>query len=347
VDHERFKTGLHRVSDHVYAFMQPDGSWGLNNMGVVVGQGRSLLIDAATDIPRTRAVVDALARAVPGSEQIETVLITHWHLDHVWGAALFPDDQRIVTSKRVAKYLREHPTLQLLEYLLKLEGDAKKMMDYFLGDKFDFSGLRAVYASEEFEGKIDLEVDGLRVEVTETQPSHTLSDSVALIPQEGVVHLGDLLSGDRHWLLQYPSSANLIATCELLISFHADVYIPGHGPLLDVYDIKRFLEYVHYIREHVRSCYDKGMTAEEAGEFLLTHLGPYEKMEGPARLFSTSKMLYTEFAGSAGTFREANPQKRFAESWRLMHTIPVRYPHLAQVQPHVVDVLRQMHPAAE
>lgn len=345
MDYARYTTGLHRVSDHVYAFMQPDGSWGLNNIGVVVGQGRSLMIDAASDIPRTRAVVDALANAEPKSAHIDTVLITHWHLDHVWGAALFPQEQRIVTSKVVAKYLRDHPTLELLQWLLGLQGDAKKMMDFFMGDKFDWSGLRAVYASEEFEGKLDLTLDGRRIAVSETQPSHTLSDSVVWMPDEGVVHLGDLIAGDRHWLLQYPSSANLLATCELLISFQADVYIPGHGPLLDVQDIKDFVTYVHYIRDHVRGCYDRGMSALEAAEQLMTRLGPYEGYEGPSRLFQTSKMLYGEFSGRvAEAYKSSEGSQRFVDSWRLLHTIPQRFPHLAKVQPHVIDALRSLQP---
>jgi hypothetical protein len=38
---------------------------------------------------------------------------------------------------------------------------------------------------------------------------------------------------------------------------------------------------------------------------------------------------------------------RFAESWKLMHSIPLRFPHLAAVQPHVADVLCSLAPAAE
>lgn len=344
-DYERYKTGLHRVSDHVYAYMQPDGSWGLNNLGIVASKGRSLLIDAATDIPRTQAALDAVARADPSAAHVDTVLFTHWHLDHVWGAAVFPEGQRIVASKVVAKYLRDHPTEQLLAYLLSLEGDAKKMMDFFMADKFDFSGLRAVYASEEFEAKLNLDVDGLRIDVTEVQPSHTLSDSVVFLPDEGVVHLGDLLSSGRHWLLQFPSSKNLIATCELLISFDAKVYIPGHGPLLERRDIEHFLEYVQWLSERVRGCYDKGLSFEDAFEQVVTHLGPYKSLEGPARLFHTCKMLYCEFDGASSTYRPVEGPERFAETWRLMHTIPRRFPELAHVQPHVVDALRALQPS--
>jgi cyclase len=343
-DQERYTTGLHRVADHVYAYMQPDGSWGLNNLGVVIGKGRSLLIDAATDIPRTRAVLAALQQAEPGSAHVDTVLFTHWHLDHVWGASLFPAEQRIVATKTVAQYLRDYPTQALLQYLLDQKGDAKKLIDLFMGDKFDFRGLKAVYASEEFERQLDLDIDGVRVDVRETQPSHTLSDSVVFMPQEGVVHLGDLLSAGRHWILQYPSSANLIATCDLLISFRADVYIPGHGPLLDVEDIRSFRDYVLFIREQVRGCYDRGMEVDPAFEYVVNNLGPYRALDGPARLFHTTKMLYCEFDGRTDVYSRVESPERFAESWQLMKSIPQRFPELAKARAHVIDAVRGLRP---
>ncbi len=40
-----YTRGLHEVADGVSAYLQPDGSWGLSNAGLVVDGDASLLVD--------------------------------------------------------------------------------------------------------------------------------------------------------------------------------------------------------------------------------------------------------------------------------------------------------------
>jgi cyclase len=44
------------VSDGVYAYIQPDGSWYINNTGFLAGGGGVISIDACATQQRTRAL---------------------------------------------------------------------------------------------------------------------------------------------------------------------------------------------------------------------------------------------------------------------------------------------------
>src|ERR1700678_3287954 len=79
------------VADGVYAYVQPDGSWWINNTGFVVGTAGGLCIDtsATEGSPRAffgaRDAVDAVAG--PGRR---TLVNTHHHGDHTNGNCLLP-----------------------------------------------------------------------------------------------------------------------------------------------------------------------------------------------------------------------------------------------------------------
>src|SRR5262249_33721275 len=49
-----FSKGLHDLGDGCYAWLQPDGSWGLSNAGLIVDGSETLLVDTLFDLQRTR-----------------------------------------------------------------------------------------------------------------------------------------------------------------------------------------------------------------------------------------------------------------------------------------------------
>ncbi len=49
----RYTRGLHEIGNGCYAYLQPDGSWGWSNAGLVTDGGASLLIDTLFDLKLT------------------------------------------------------------------------------------------------------------------------------------------------------------------------------------------------------------------------------------------------------------------------------------------------------
>src|SRR5207253_7405056 len=93
-----YERGVHEVGDGVFAYLQPDGSWGWSNAGLVVGHGDSLLVDTLFDLKLTRRMLDELE---PIAGRIGTVVNTHANGDHCWGNELM-GNARIVASKECA-----------------------------------------------------------------------------------------------------------------------------------------------------------------------------------------------------------------------------------------------------
>src|SRR5919108_3644277 len=71
------------VSEGIYAYIQPDGSWHINNTGFVTGGGGVISIDTCSTQRRTRAYLDAVAAVT--DQPIRTLVNTHHHGDHTYG----------------------------------------------------------------------------------------------------------------------------------------------------------------------------------------------------------------------------------------------------------------------
>ena len=80
---------LREVSDGVFAYVQLDGSWGLNNTGFLVGADGVVVIDTCFTERRSRAFLDAV-RGVT-DRPLRTLINTHHHGDHTHGNYLLPE----------------------------------------------------------------------------------------------------------------------------------------------------------------------------------------------------------------------------------------------------------------
>src|SRR3954447_19420006 len=77
------ETTLSQITDHVY-WMSP-GEPDRPSLCAVVGTNRTLMLEAGASAAHVRLFLDALTNMqVP---QPDLVALTHWHWDHIFGAA--------------------------------------------------------------------------------------------------------------------------------------------------------------------------------------------------------------------------------------------------------------------
>jgi cyclase len=74
---------IEQVAEGIYAYLQPDGSWYLNNTGFLVGPAGVISVDATSTERRTRAYLDAI-KIITGLP-VRTLVNTHHHGDHTHG----------------------------------------------------------------------------------------------------------------------------------------------------------------------------------------------------------------------------------------------------------------------
>src|SRR5438105_3980166 len=97
-----YTKGLHEIGDGLFAWLQPDGSWGWSNAGLVSGGDTSLLVDTLFDLRLTAEMLEHMRSAVPAARQIATVVNTHANGDHCFGNQLVSSAE-IVASTATAK----------------------------------------------------------------------------------------------------------------------------------------------------------------------------------------------------------------------------------------------------
>src|SRR6266700_3313456 len=105
---QTYTRGLHDLGNSVYAYLQPDGSWGWSNAGIIVDDGLSLLIDTLYDLKLTQEMLTTMRRSLPAAEQIDMLVNTHANGDHCYGNQLV-GGARIIASVQTATEMLELP----------------------------------------------------------------------------------------------------------------------------------------------------------------------------------------------------------------------------------------------
>ena len=76
-----YRKGLHDLGNGIYAYLQPDGSWGWSNAGLIADGEESILIDTLTDLLLTGEMLAAMDMATKSASVIDKLIITHANPD--------------------------------------------------------------------------------------------------------------------------------------------------------------------------------------------------------------------------------------------------------------------------
>lgn len=241
---------LVEVTSGVYAYLQPDGSWMVNNTGVVTGHDRAyLLVDTTSTEARNRAFLAAVETI---SSQPPTGLInTHHHGDHTYGNWLMPERTPIIG----------HVTC-------RADVIAAGLVAAQVLTGPDYGHLEVRPPNITFTGAMTLHLGERRVELIHVGPAHTRSDVVVWLPDERVLFSGDIVfAGGQPFLVEgsvegYPKGIAAIRELQ------PEILVPGHGPVVRGDDIPALLddlvEYAAFVAETGREAHAAGLTPLEA-----------------------------------------------------------------------------------
>jgi glyoxylase-like metal-dependent hydrolase (beta-lactamase superfamily II) len=287
-----YKLGLAPLSSHTFAYLQPDGGFGLSNAGLVAGKSGALLVDTLFDLPLTRRMLDEIARRVP--VPIQKLVNTHHNGDHCWGNQLLHDAE-IIGHRRCAEEMPKLPPA-VLQALRGTGGTppvsrllAKAMQ------RFDFSGIEITPPTTLFDERLSLEVDGVRVELIYVGPAHTAGDVIVHLPDEGIVFAGDIIFRLCAPIGWEGTFARWIEALERIAALGAETIVPGHGPLCGAEGALEMRDYLIYVRDASARHFAAGRTSEEAARQI--DLGPYADWGEPERVIFTVERAYRELRG--------------------------------------------------
>src|SRR3954447_7550069 len=240
-----YTIGLHELGDGCFAYLQPDGSWGWSNAGLVAGEGASLLVDTLFDLRLTQRMLEAMT-PVTSTAPIATLVNTHANGDHCYGNELVQQAE-IVATTAAAHEMTEVPPA-MLAGLMTVEGDVGALFRRFFGD-FEFEGIDVRLPTRTFDGRLDVEVGGRVIELIEVGPAHTAGDALAYVPDARTIFTGDILFIGGTPIVWAGPLTNWVAACDLMLGMDVDVVVPGHGPITDKAGIAGVRDYLSFVDE--------------------------------------------------------------------------------------------------
>ena len=258
----RYERGLHDLGNGCWAWLQPDGSWGWSNAGLIRDGDASLLVDTLFDLKLTREMLDAM-KSVTERAPISTLVNTHANGDHCWGNELVVGAE-IIASEACARELGELDPSQLAAMSeSETLGAAGDFFRRIFG-AFDFKGITITPPTRTFCGELTLHVGSREVRLIEVGPAHTRGDVLVHVPSERTVFTGDILFIGGTPIVWAGPIANWIAACDRMLGMDLETIVPGHGPITDKQGVRDVRRYLQYVQDEARARFEAGMSVEEA-----------------------------------------------------------------------------------
>ena len=292
----QYEAGVADLGSGAFAYLQPDGGWGLSNTGLITDSGEALLVDTLFDFPHTRAMLEALGKV--SRAPIGMLVNTHHNGDHCYGNALI-EGAEIIATERASEEMRRETPKGLAQFMKAAPGlgAVGEYLTHCFG-RFDFDGVKTRHPDTTFRGRLVRKVGNKDVEIIEVGPAHTGGDALVYVRSDRLLFTGDILFVDGTPIMWAGPVGNWIKACEAIEAMDVDVIVPGHGPVTDKNGVARVRSYLTYVRDETRKRFDAGLPAFEAVRSIA--LDDYARWGDSERIAVNVATLYREF-GSTDT----------------------------------------------
>ena len=319
---ERFEAGLREVAAGVHAWMQPNGTWGESNAGLVVGDGESLLVDTLWTPALTRRMLDAMAPAA-ATAPIRTLVNTHADGDHTWGNQELRDIE-IVATEAAAEELGELTPSSMAGFRklagvlsagrrLHLPGGAAGPYVQAMLRPFDFGEVEITPPTRTFRDSLELEVGGRRVELIQVGPAHTQGDLLVWIPDARVVFAADVMFVGVTPVMWAGPVERWTAALDRIESLDPAVVVPGHGPVSGLDEVRALRAWWTKVDDAARLHYAEGRSPLAAARAILAEGPEWTSSDGPERVVISIHTIYRHLSGHTGGVSPLNRIRIFAE----------------------------------
>jgi len=254
---------LKQVGPGVYAAIDGPAHKAGSNAGFVIGDDGVLVVDAFFNQDAARALVSEIRRLTP--KPIRYVVNTHYHADHTGGDQMLRDAGAIIIAHRnVRGWVRVNN--------INLFGDR---ITPELRARIEALPLPDVVTDKDLTVWL-----GSRKVVVRTVLGHTGGDLTIFVPDAKVLFCGDMLwrkvppnlidGSVSEWAESDATFANMPGAAQIR-------YIPGHGDVADMKDVREFRGYLLDLRRLV----GEGRKARLSGDALLQNVAPKIKAMHP------------------------------------------------------------------
>ena len=214
---------LRKITQHVY--WMPPGPPDRPSICAVVGDRRTLMLDAGSSAAHTRAFLAELVDET-GTRPC-AVVYSHSHWDHVLGGA-------VVGGLVIAHAQTAERLVALAETDWSDEGLDRRVAAGLVSPqhaahvKAELASSRVVDVAPAdivFHDRIEIQLGGVTLDVRHVGGDHSADACVIWVEPDGVLFLGDCLSASPEGVL---TSASAFRLRDVILGFPAEQYIEGH-----------------------------------------------------------------------------------------------------------------------
>jgi cyclase len=271
---------VREVSAGIYAYIQPDGTWWINNSGFLVGPQGVISIDTCATERRTRAYRDAIASVTMAP--VRTVINTHHHGDHTFGNCMFPGAAIVAHERARAEAIASGPP---------------RVLPFWDGPDWGDLSLDPPFVT--FTDEIAVHAGDLRAQVRHVgAPAHTTNDSIVWIPGRSVLFCGDLIfNGGTPFLLMGSVSGSIEVLENVLRPLGARTIVPGHGPVFEEQGpIDATLDYLRFVQQVAARGREAALSPLQAAQE--ADLGRFAGWADRERIVGNLHRAYAELGGA-------------------------------------------------
>jgi glyoxylase-like metal-dependent hydrolase (beta-lactamase superfamily II) len=218
---------LTKIAEHVY--WMPPGPPDRPSVCGVVGDRRTLMLDAGSSAAHTRAFLGDLL--TESGTRPSAVVYTHSHWDHVLGGAKVAG--LVIAHARTAEQLIELADRDWSDEGLDRRVAAGLSSPQHAADvKVELPSPRAVEVAPAdivFHDGIEIDLGGVTVHVRHVGGDHSAESSVMCVEPDRVLFLGDCMCPSPEGALTAESAFRLR---DVILGFAAEHYVEGHNELV-------------------------------------------------------------------------------------------------------------------
>jgi len=224
------------------------------NSAVIVSDDAVAVVDTQISEPMAHRLIRAIRQVT--DKPIRWAINTHYHWDHWAGNDVFERAGATLVCGRMTR-----------EFMQRRN---KRQRAFLTGRGFSMPPNDPANPRLTFEGKMDLPLGKLQLELRHIGSAETDDATAVFVPSDGVAVSGDTLMTGAFPILGQPVTAEGLAsdrawirTLTNLRSWGARSIVPGHGPVGTEEDIRAFIELQEWFLERTEMLVEEGLSDAE------------------------------------------------------------------------------------
>lgn len=228
---------LHEVGDGAWAAIAEPGGVAVGNAGFVDLGEQTLVFDTTISLIAARELREAAEREAT----VGTVVYSHWHGDHVYGAGAMPADALVVATAGTATLMEERGA----ERLRQLKAEPPTEGPFAELAETEVPRLELIYPDETFAAERSFIGAERTAQAISYGGGHTLSDAFLWLGEQKILFAADLVVSETHPWVGDGDVRAWPGILERIAELGPETIVPGHGPVTGPDAIDFMLRYLY------------------------------------------------------------------------------------------------------